>query len=355
MADIPQEAVMNWHTLKPSSFAAFCLMCKVKDSRQPDVYLDLAKAETAGIHKSAYYFALTELQKENWIEFSRTLDGKKRWKLLKGFVAESAKADVEPETNSANAENTAEQDSANAENSANVEFEAEKLSANVENSANAENEPPEIPQTWNENSANVENPPDPLIRINISKEELFKSQDSKESFDTFVRLFPNDEEIRKLICEKIGNKPKTKPMTPVEWNSIAEVFVFWKQTFDKNSNTRLTDERGRAVLDRLRSVNSYTVEEIKSAILGCRASPNHNGTRYEGAVYNDLELICRNDQQLERMTGYYEASQTGQKPKKDGTKNGTGNEELHRESSETGAGSAVESAGRRIFSSPRLE
>lgn len=150
MADIPPQAIKDWHTVKPSSYAAFCVMCAVKDSRSEDVYLEQSKAEEYGIKKSAYYHSFTELEKEKWIAFSRQADGKKYWKLLKGF--------------SANVENPPAEDSTNMENN----------STNAENSMNVEKSGAEIPQTWNENSANVENPLEPLIRINISQKENTK-------------------------------------------------------------------------------------------------------------------------------------------------------------------------------------
>ena len=135
----------------------------------------------------------------------------------------------------------------------------------------------------------------------ISYKELNKNL--KEPIGSYVRLTANDEELRKAICAK----PKTAQINTSEWNRIVEIFDFWKTTFGKNSTARLTTARGRAVLDRLRSFQNFTDEEIHTAILGCKASPNHNGLNEKGTVYDDLELICRNDDKLVQMMGYYEA------------------------------------------------
>jgi hypothetical protein len=303
MAEIPQQAIKDWHTVKPSSYAAFCLMCQVKDTRSEDVYLDQAKASEYGIKKSAYYYAFDELESENWIAFSRKADGKKWWKLLKGF---SANVEIEQPIED--------------ENSANVENENEKESISVENSANTEKESEKIPQTWNENSANVESPLEPPIRININQKEI-KPKYEESLF--VVRLSDSDTELRSAIAGKIGEKKKTEPVSPEEWVQIVQVFDNWKRVFRKNRSTRLTAERGRAILDRLRSIHKFTVEEIEKAIKGCRASPNHNGTN-DGKVYDEIELICRTDQFTERFIGYYEvANQNGAKNAI--SKNGNGN------------------------------
>ena len=155
-------------------------------------------------------------------------------------------------------------------------------------------------------------------RNGTHKNKIFIKEDIKkleEPIGSFVRLSANDLELRKAIALKLGSKPKVSAVTPEEWQRIVELFEFWKTAFGKNSNTRLTTERGRAVLDRLRSFQNFTDEEIQFAILGCKESPNHNGTK--GTVYDDLELICRTDDQIARMIGYYEVSPTAKTEKPD--------------------------------------
>lgn len=208
MADVPGESIKDWGKVKPSSFAVWCLLCEVKKTDLSDVYLELETAQENGIGKSAYYFAFKELENKKWIEFSRHSDGKKWWKLVKGFERNSANVEKHDSEDSIHVENSANvefyaetpvENSANVEKvginlpdiSANVEFSEEKLgnfSANVENSANVE-------KTGGKNSANVE--------LHIRNKKHFKPQETIVSF--------GGEEVPPL--EK-PNKPKRSKPQP---------------------------------------------------------------------------------------------------------------------------------------------
>jgi len=201
MADVPKEAIKDWHTVKPSSYAAFCVMCEVKDSREADVYLDRDKAAEYGIGKSAYYESFDDLEKENWIEFSRKYEGKKRWKLLKGFVQNPA--------------NVEKHNSANTENSTNAEKISVNYSVNAENSANTETQ----------NSANVESPLHPPIR-KIST----KNKDTKnivETSSTVVQKEPVElTNFRKTLAsfQNAYAKPSTQGQAISQNKAIKKLF-----------------------------------------------------------------------------------------------------------------------------------
>lgn len=81
---------------------------------------------------------------------------------------------------------------------------------------------------------------------------------------------------------------------------IGEVFDFWISTMGKDpSKTKLTDKRRQKIRARLKN---YPVDDIKQAIVNCRQSPFHNGTdKNSSKVYDDLELICRDDTKLEQF------------------------------------------------------
>lgn len=160
---------------------------------------------------------------------------------------------------------------------------------------------------------------DEPAHLNQQEEILSKTKVSLKQ-NTLVRLSYLTEKEELELKKQICLKPKIPPITETEWQNILEIYEDWKTVFGKNNNSRLTVKRARAVLDRLRSSGKYTPAEIKTAIRGCRASPNHNGTREDqgGVVYDDLELICRSDDQIEKMNGYYEASRQLKK----GVKNG---------------------------------
>ncbi len=98
------------------------------------------------------------------------------------------------------------------------------------------------------------------------------------------------------------NTPKTPKDMPAFSAEVAEVFLYWQTKLDHLS-ARLTDGRKAKVEARRRA--GYTVEQIKRAIDGCAASPFHRGLddygNRTGAVYDDLELICRDDTKLEKF------------------------------------------------------
>lgn len=77
---------------------------------------------------------------------------------------------------------------------------------------------------------------------------------------------------------------------------ITEIFTHWQQIMG-HPQAKLIDARKRAIAGRLRE--GYTVDQIKQAIEGCKASPFHQGENDTGAVYDDLTLICRNGAKLE--------------------------------------------------------
>lgn len=278
------------------------------------------------------------LKKKGWIKHKngRTI-------LLKGFE-HLTKTDENNSSDETNAPQTDENDSnpidKTDENNSLPENEDEKLmkttvleepddaKTDENNSFDAEKTDSESPQkskTDENNSLKLTKTTvciykDEPAHLNQQEEEILSKTKVSLIQNTLVRLSYLSEseelDLRKQICLK----PKIPPITETEWQNILEIYEDWKIVFGKNNNSRLTVKRARAVLDRLRSLNKYSVAEIKTAIRGCRASPNHNGTRADssGVVYDDLELVCRNDDQIEKMNGYYEAA----KQLKKGVKNG---------------------------------
>lgn len=77
---------------------------------------------------------------------------------------------------------------------------------------------------------------------------------------------------------------------------VGEIFEHWKLRLE-HPTAKLTDGRKAKVKARLNE--GYTLEEIKQAIDGCAMSHFHRGQNPTGAVYDDLELICRNGEKLE--------------------------------------------------------
>ena len=91
-------------------------------------------------------------------------------------------------------------------------------------------------------------------------------------------------------------------MTMTESQSpVTEIFNYWLTTMNKNSKTALSPNREGNIKKRL--AEGYTVTDIKTAILNC-SNTDHNmgrGKDSNGTKYNDIELICRHPETLERF------------------------------------------------------
>lgn len=95
---------------------------------------------------------------------------------------------------------------------------------------------------------------------------------------------------------KRGTNKETLKETLKE--NIYVIFEFWKETF-KSQKTVLTEKRKKKIEARLEQ--GYSVEDIKKAIVNCSKSDYHMGKNERGTVYNDIELICREPEKLDRF------------------------------------------------------
>jgi len=111
--------------------------------------------------------------------------------------------------------------------------------------------------------------------------------------------------LRDLARAKDQTRPIKTPMsngTPSDrWSEAAtEVFDHWREVMQHpDAKFKSKSKRYRAVVGRLK--DGYTVDQLKRAVDGCRASPHNMGQNETGTVYDDLELICRDDVHVERF------------------------------------------------------
>ena len=84
-------------------------------------------------------------------------------------------------------------------------------------------------------------------------------------------------------------------------NAPLEIFNYWKEVMKKGPNTTFSKKRMDKVKARLK--DGYSVDFIKQAIYGCSITPHNNGTdpKGNGQKYDDLELICRYAENVERF------------------------------------------------------
>jgi hypothetical protein len=85
---------------------------------------------------------------------------------------------------------------------------------------------------------------------------------------------------------------------PPETGAVAQVFEAWKTAAGKNGNTVLTTERRQKI--RL-ALKSYPLADVLDAVVGWRHVPHNRGENSEGQVWNELTLLLRNAEHIERF------------------------------------------------------
>lgn len=119
-----------------------------------------------------------------------------------------------------------------------------------------------------------------------------------------------------------GNNVDKKEITPSASQAktgqreevIKTIFDYWHSTMKKDSRTKLSQKRKSAINARLN--DGFTPREICEAIKGCSMTPHNMGDNDRNKPFNDIELICRDDNKL---TGFIETSRAGTKKWSAGT------------------------------------
>lgn len=83
-----------------------------------------------------------------------------------------------------------------------------------------------------------------------------------------------------------------------------EIFEAWIEATDSSASStgRRLDAKRRAVIDR--ALRSFPADELIDAVRGWHHSPHHCGENDRGTVYNDLSLILRDAEHIERFRDY---------------------------------------------------
>lgn len=104
-------------------------------------------------------------------------------------------------------------------------------------------------------------------------------------------LFTSDEDI----------KPRQpKPLAPLA--EITKVFEYWVATMrtGKGPKPRLDTKRTRCIG---RAIKMYDVDTCMDAVRGCTMSAWHMGQNPQGKRYDDITLILRNADNIEKFAG----------------------------------------------------
>jgi len=106
--------------------------------------------------------------------------------------------------------------------------------------------------------------------------------------------------LRRLALDIEGDTVLRAPVVPdqSEAQGLRSLFGFWQQKM-MLKNARFTPGRRKVLAARL--ADGYTVGQLRRAIAACSASEWHCGKNDRNMPYNDLTLICRNGEQVEKF------------------------------------------------------
>ena len=101
------------------------------------------------------------------------------------------------------------------------------------------------------------------------------------------------------------NRSRTEKLQKVEKEqpgAVEEVFEYWVTTMNKRRNIVRLDSKRRLSIGA--AIHDYGLELCKQAIDGCKMSPFHMGQNKQGKIYNDIELILRDAEKIERFLSF---------------------------------------------------
>lgn len=81
-------------------------------------------------------------------------------------------------------------------------------------------------------------------------------------------------------------------------DEIEQVFTRWKETMG-SPRARLDPKRAKAIRGML--AVGYSVEDLQLAIFGCSVSPFHCGQNDRATKYQDIALICRDAEHVDKF------------------------------------------------------
>lgn len=95
---------------------------------------------------------------------------------------------------------------------------------------------------------------------------------------------------------------------------IETVFNKWKEVMG-HARARLDEKRRKAIRSMLAA--GYTVEDLELAIHGCSVSPFHQGQNDRAQKYQDIALICRDAEHVDKFIAIAEqARRKRERPEK---------------------------------------
>ena len=124
---------------------------------------------------------------------------------------------------------------------------------------------------------------------------------------TFYEQVNNKEKLEKLDAQNVDvenvdvqNSPQlnTNQIKNSHDQEVLEVFDYWKVTF-KHPNAKLDTKRKTRILNHLK--NGFNPNDLKAAIYGATKSPWHMGDNPTKTVYDKIDTIFRDSDQVEHF------------------------------------------------------
>lgn len=102
---------------------------------------------------------------------------------------------------------------------------------------------------------------------------------------------------------RIQTRQQAAKARKVSTDAIEQVFAYWKQTISPSSRAVLDDKRSLRIGW---AIHDYGIEACKQAIDGITNSSWHMGNNPQQKKYNDVELIFRDADNVEKFIGMAE-------------------------------------------------
>lgn len=96
----------------------------------------------------------------------------------------------------------------------------------------------------------------------------------------------------------VGTEEQPDLLQGICGDPVLEVFEFWKALLDK-PHSQLGQKRRLRVREALKM--GYTTEQLKLAIVGCKFDAWSQGDNDRHTVYDDIELICRDETKIDHF------------------------------------------------------
>lgn len=99
-----------------------------------------------------------------------------------------------------------------------------------------------------------------------------------------------------IQTKKVRDLCRAEALPPSD--SVIEVFEYWQQVMN-HPKAKLLCKRHKAIKKALK--DGYSVADLKKAVDGCKLTPWNMGLIKDVAINDDIELIVRNETQIDRF------------------------------------------------------